>query len=121
MGSANSSAFLQGTDDIDSAAQVCPLKLKTVALYPVRWAISQEETALPNNFQPPTVSLENTHYCVRKLTPGWVYMFSEAFATFHEYRVNEQGVISQVQPGVNSVLLPDIDAESALPCIVAVS
>jgi hypothetical protein len=117
MGSANSSAFLQGTDDIDSAAQVCPLQLKTVALYPVRWAISQEETALPNNFQPPTVALENTHYCVRKLSLGWVYMFSETFATLHEYRVNEQGVISQVQPGVNSVLLPDIDAESALPCI----
>ncbi|SHK79347.1 hypothetical protein SAMN05216369_3126 [Marinobacter antarcticus] len=117
MGSANSSAFLQGADDIDSAVQVCPLQLKTVALYPVRWAISQEETALPANFHPPTVLLENTHYCVRKLTPGWVYMFSEVSGTFHEYRVNEQGVITEVQPGVNSVLLPDVDAESALPCI----
>lgn len=42
MGSANSSAFIQGADDIDSAAQMCPLQFKTVALYPVRWAISQE-------------------------------------------------------------------------------
>ena len=49
MGSANSSAFLQGADDIDSAAQMCPLQLKTVALYPVRWAISQEEVALPSS------------------------------------------------------------------------
>ncbi|WP_379865948.1 toxin VasX [Marinobacter sp. M5B] len=117
MGSANSSAFLQGADDIDSAAQMCPLKLKTVALYPVRWAISQEEVTLPPNFRPPSVALGTTHYCVRKLTPGWVYMFSEVFGTLHEYRVNEQGLITEVQPGVNSVLLPDVDAESALPAI----
>jgi len=77
MGSANSSAFIQGADDIDSAAQMCPLQFKTVALYPVRWAISQEEVALPPHFRPPTVALETTHYCVRKLTPGWVYMFSK--------------------------------------------
>nr|WP_297398501.1 toxin VasX [uncultured Marinobacter sp.] len=117
MGSANSSAFLQGADDVDSAAQVCPLQLKTVALYPVRWAISQEEVALPANFRPPSVALENTHYCVRKLTTGWVYMFSEVFGTLHEYRVNEQGLITEVQPGVNSVLLPGADAQSALPAI----
>ena len=117
MGSANSSAFLQGADDIDSAAQMCPLKLKTVALYPVRWAISQEEVSLPPNFRPPSVALGTTHYCVRKLTPGWVYMFSEVFGTLHEYRVNEHGLITEVQPGVNSVLLPDVDAESALPAI----
>jgi len=117
MGSANSSAFLQGADDIDSAAQVCPLQLKIVALYPVRWAISQEEVALPANFQPPSVALGTTHYCVRKLTAGWVYMFSEAFGTLHEYRVNEQGQITEVQPGVNSVLLPDIEAQSAMPAI----
>lgn len=117
MGSANSSAFLQGADDIDSAAQMCPLKLKTVALYPVRWAISQEEVTLPPNFRPPSVALGTTHYCVRKLTPGWVYMFSEVFGTLHEYRVNEQGLITEVQPGVNSVLLPDVAAESALPAI----
>jgi len=117
MGSANSSAFLQGADDIDSAAQMCPLKLKTVALYPVRWAISQEEVTLPPNFRPPSVALGTTHYCVRKLTHGWVYMFSEVFGTLHEYRVNEQGLITEVQPGVNSVLLPDVDAESALPAI----
>lgn len=117
MGSANSSAFLQGADDIDSAAQMCPLQLKTVALYPVRWAISQEETALPANLRPPSVALESTHYCVRKLTPGWVYMFSEVFGTLHEYRVNEQGQITEVQPGVNSVLLPGADAQSALPAI----
>ncbi|WP_421859368.1 toxin VasX [Marinobacter salarius] len=117
MGSANSSAFLQGADDIDSAAQMCPLQLKTVALYPVRWAISQEEVSLPPNFRPPSVALGTTHYCVRKLTPGWVYMFSEVFGTLHEYRVNEQGLITEVQPGVNSVLLPDVDAESALPAI----
>jgi VasX toxin-like protein len=117
MGSANSSAFLQGADDIDSAAQMCPLKLKTVALYPVRWAISQEEVTLPPNFRPPSVALGTTHYCVRKLTPGWVYMFSEVFGTLHEYRVNEQGLITEVQPGVNSVLLPDVDAERALPAI----
>lgn len=117
MGSANSSAFLQGGDDIDSAAQMCPLQLKTVALYPVRWAISQEEAALPSNFRPPTVALGATHYCVRKLTPGWVYMFSEVFGTLHEYRVNEQGEITEVLPGVNSVLLPDVDAQSALPAI----
>jgi len=117
MGSANSSAFLQGADDIDSAAQMCPLQLKTVALYPVRWAISQGEVALPANFRPPSVALGNTHYCIRKLTPGWVYMFSEVFGTLHEYRVNEQGLITDVQPGVNSVLLPDVDAQSALPAI----
>ncbi|MEX2474618.1 toxin VasX [Marinobacter sp.] len=117
MGSANSSAFLQGNDDIDSAAQMCPLQLKTVALYPVRWAISQEEVALPSKFRPPAVALGTTHYCVRKLTPGWVYMFSEVFGTLHEYRVNEQGLITEVQPGVNSVLLPDLDAQSALPAI----
>ncbi|MDG5501096.1 toxin VasX [Marinobacter sp. BGYM27] len=117
MGSANSSAFLQGADSTESAAQMCPLKLKTVALYPVRWAISQEETALPANFRPPAVAIGNTHYCVRKLTPGWVYMFSEVFGTLHEYRVNEQGAITEVQPGWNSVLLPDVDAQSALPCI----
>ena len=118
MGSANSSAFLQGGDDIDSSAQMCPLQLKTVALYPVRWAISQEEVTLPPNFRPPSVALGTTHYCVRKLTPGWVYMFSEVFGTLHEYRVNEQGLITEVQPGVNSVLLPDVDAESALPAIL---
>lgn len=117
MGSANSSAFLQGGDDIDSSAQMCPLQLKTVALYPARWAISQEEVALPPNFRPPSVALGTTHYCVRKLTPGWVYMFSEVFGTLHEYRVNEQGLITEVQPGANSVLLPDVDAESALPAI----
>lgn len=117
MGSANSSAFLQGNDDISSATQMCPLQLKTVALYPVRWAVSQEETALPANLHPPSVALESTHYCVRKLTPGWVYMFSEVFGTLHEYRVNEQGQITEVQPGVNSVLLPDVDAQSALPAI----
>lgn len=117
MGSANSSAFLQGGDDIDSAAQMCPLQLKTVALYPVRWAISQEEVALPSNFRPPSVALGTTHYCVRKLTSGWIYMFSEVFGTLHEYRVNEQGEITEVQPGVNSVLLPDADTQSALPAI----
>ncbi|MGM0768543.1 MAG: toxin VasX [Pseudomonadota bacterium] len=117
MGSANSSAFLQGAGDIDSAAQMCPLELKTVALYPVRWAISQEDAALPANFRPPSVALGTTHYCVRKLTPGWVYMFSEVFGTLHEYRVNEQGQITEVQPGANSVLLPDVDAQSALPAI----
>ena len=117
MGSANSSAFLQGNDDIDSAAQMCPLQLKTVALYPVRWAISQEEVTLPANFRPPSVALGAAHYCVRKLTPGWVYMFSEVFDTLHEYRVNEQGVMTEVQPGVNSVLLPNVDAPNALPCI----
>jgi len=117
MGSANSSAFLQGADDIDSAAQMCPLQLKTVTLFPVRWAISQEEVALPANFRPPSVALGNTHYCIRKLTPGWVYMFSEVFGTLHEYRVNEQGLITEVQPGVNSVLLPDVDAQGALPAI----
>ena len=117
MGSANSSAFLQGNDDIDSATQMCPLQLKTVALYPVRWAISQEEVALPANFRPPSVGLGTTHYCVRKLTPGWVYMFSEVFGALHEYRVNEQGLITEVRPGVNSVLLPDVDAQSALPAI----
>lgn len=117
MGSANSSAFLQGADNTDSAAQMCPLQLKTVALYPVRWAISQEEVALPSNFRPPSVALGTTHYCVRKLTPGWVYMFSEVFGTLHEYRVNEQGLITEVQPGVNSVLLPGADAQSALPAI----
>ena len=102
MGSANSSAFIQGADDIDSAAQMCPLQFKTVALYPVRWAISQEEVALPPHFRPPTVALETTHYCVRKLTPGWVYMFSEVFGTLHEYRVDEQGELTEVQPGFNS-------------------
>ncbi|BES73658.1 hypothetical protein RE428_46760 [Marinobacter nanhaiticus D15-8W] len=117
MGSANSSAFLQGADDIDSAAQMCPLLLKTVALYPVRWAVSQEEVALPPQFQPPNIVLEATHYCVRKLTPGWVYMFSEVFGTLHEYRVNEQGELTEVQPGFNSVLLPAVDAQSALPAI----
>jgi hypothetical protein len=117
MGSANSSAFLQGADSTDSAAQMCPLRLKTVALYPVRWAIGQEEAALPSNFRPPAVTIGATHYCVRKLTPGWVYMFSEVFGTLHEYRVNEQGLITEVQPGVNSVLLPDVDAQSALPAI----
>ncbi|MDL0432004.1 hypothetical protein QPM17_12735 [Marinobacter sp. TBZ242] len=117
MGSANSSAFLQGADDISSAAQMCPLQLKTVALYPVRWAISQEEVALPSNFRPPSVALGTAHYCVRKLTPGWVYMFSEVFGTLHEYQVNEQGEIAEVRPGVNSVLLPDADAQSALPAI----
>ena len=117
MGSANSSAFLQGADDIDSAAQMCPLQLKTVALYPVRWAISQEVAALPRNFNPPGVSLQNTHYCLRTLTPGWVYLFSERYGTLHEYRVNEQGVITEVLPGANSVLLPEVDAEGALPCI----
>jgi hypothetical protein len=117
MGSANSSAFLQGGDDIDSAAQMCPLQLKTVALYPVRWAISQEEVTLPANFRPPSVALGTTHYCVRKLTPGWVYMFSEVFGTLHEYRANDQGLITEVQPGVNSVLAPDTSAQSALPAI----
>ncbi|WP_150909733.1 toxin VasX [Marinobacter halotolerans] len=117
MGSANSSAFLQGDQDIDSAAQVCPLQTKTVALYPVRWAISQEEVVLPSNFRPPNVALGQTHYCVRKLTPGWVYMFSEIFETLLEYQVNEQGLITEVQPVVNSVLLPDVDAQSALPAI----
>ncbi|AZT85451.1 hypothetical protein EHN06_18905 [Marinobacter sp. NP-4(2019)] len=117
MGSANSSAFLQGADDIDSAAQLCPLKLKTVALYPVRWAISQKVAALPGNFNPPGVSLQNTHYCLRTLTPGWVYLFSEPYGTLHEYRVDEQGVITEVLPGANSVLLPEADAEGALPCI----
>ncbi len=117
MGSANSSAFLQGADDIDSAAQMCPLPLKTVALYPVRWAISQEEVALPSNFRPPSVALGTTHYCVRKLTPGWVYMFSEVSGALHEYRVNEQGLITEVQPGANSVLLPGADAQRALPAI----
>ncbi|KPP97393.1 toxin VasX [Marinobacter sp. HL-58] len=117
MGSANSSAFLQGGDDIDSAAQMCPLQLKTVALYPVRWAISQEETALPANFRPPSVSLEKTFYCLRTLKAGWVYMYSELYGTLHEYRVGEDGIISEVQAGINSVLLPDADAESALPCI----
>lgn len=117
MGSANSSAFLQGADDIDSAAQMCPLQLKTVALYPVRWAISQEEVALPANFRAPNVALEKAFYCLRTLEAGWVYMYSELYGTLHEYRVGEDGVISEVQPGVNSVLLPDTDAESALPCI----
>ncbi|MBW3227069.1 toxin VasX [Marinobacter adhaerens] len=117
MGSANSSAFIQGADDIDSAAQMCPLQFKTVALYPVRWAISQEEVALPPHFRPPTVALETTHYCVRKLTPGWVYMFSEVFGTLHEYRVNEQGELTEVQPGFNSVLLSAVDAQSALPAL----
>lgn len=117
MGSANSSAFIQGADDIDSAAQMCPLQFKTVALYPVRWAISQEEVALPSNFRPPSVALGTTHYCVRKLTPGWVYMFSEVFGALHEYRVNEQGLITEVQSGVNSVLLPGADAQRALPAI----
>ncbi|MCW8978377.1 MAG: hypothetical protein OQK10_06105 [Marinobacter sp.] len=117
MGSANSSAFIQGADDIDSAAQMCPLQFKTVALYPVRWAISQEEVALPPHFRPPTVALETTHYCVRKLTPGWVYMFSEVFGTLHEYRVDEQGELTEVQPGFNSVLFSAVDAESALPAL----
>lgn len=117
MGSANSSAFLQGADGIDSAAQVCPLQLKTVALYPVRWAISQEEAALPANFRAPSVSLEKTFYCLRALKGGWVYMYSELYGALHEYRVGEDGFISEVQPGVNSVLLADADAESALPCI----
>jgi len=44
-------------------------------------------------------------------------MFSEVFGVLHEYRVNEQGQIMEVQPGVNSVLLPDLDAQSALPAI----
>ncbi|WP_417536908.1 toxin VasX [Methylophaga sp.] len=117
MGSANSSAFLHGTADIDSAAQMCPLPQKTVALYPVRWAISQEDTELPANFRPPGVSLEKTQYCLRTLTAGWVYMYSEWYGTLHEYRVDEHGVISEVRPGANSVLLPEADAESALPCI----
>jgi hypothetical protein len=117
MGSANSSAFLQGADDIDSASQMCPLQLKTVALYPVRWAISQEEVALPSNFRAPNVSLEKTFYCLRTLKAGWVYLYSELYGTLHEYRVDEDGVISEVRAGVNSVLLPDADAESALPCI----
>ncbi len=117
MGSANSSAFLHGTADIDSAAQMCPLPQKTVALYPVRWAISQEDNELPANFRPPGVSLEKTQYCLRTLTAGWVYMYSEWYGTLHEYRVDEHGVISEVRPGANSVLLPEADAESALPCI----
>src|SRR5690554_1817141 len=117
MGSANSSAFLHGTADIDSAAQMCPLPQKTVALYPVRWAISQEDNELPANFRPPGVSLEKTQYCLRTLTAGWVYVYSEWYGTLHEYRVDEHGVISEVRPGANSVLLPEADAESALPCI----
>ncbi|WP_349342238.1 toxin VasX [Marinobacter sp. MMG032] len=117
MGSANSSAFLQGADDIDSAAQMCPLPLKTVALYPVRWAISQEEVALPSNFRAPNVSLDKAFYCLRTLKAGWLYLYSELYGTLHEYRVGKDGVISEVQAGVNSVLLPDADAESALPCI----
>lgn len=117
MGSANSSAFLHGTADIDSAAQMCPLPQKTVALYPVRWAISQEDTVLPANFRPPGVSLEKTQYCLRTLTAGWVYMYSEWYGTLHEYRVDEDGVISEVRPGANSVLPPEADAEGALPCI----
>ena len=117
MGSANSSAFLQGSDDINSAVQMCALQLKTVALYPVRWAISQEEVALPANLRAPSVALGNTHYCVRKLTPGWVYMYSDVFGTLHEYRVDEQGEIMEVRPGVNSVLIPDVEAKNALPAI----
>ncbi|WP_298450090.1 toxin VasX [uncultured Marinobacter sp.] len=108
---------MQGADDIDSAAQVCPLQLKIVALYPVRWAISQEQIALPKNLQAPSVELGSTYYCVRKLTPGWVYMFSEVFGTLHEYQVNEQGLITEVKPGVNSVLIPDANAQTALPAI----
>ncbi|KAA1171124.1 hypothetical protein FWJ25_17100 [Marinobacter salinexigens] len=117
MGSANSAAFLQGRDDINSAVQVCPLQQKTVALYPTRWAISQEPVTLPDNFFPPSVALDKTHYCVRKLTTGWVYLYSEAFATLHEYRVDEQGAITEVLPGNRCELLPDVDADSALPCI----
>jgi len=117
MGSANSSAFLHGTADIDSATQMCPLPQKTVALYPVRWAISQEDVALPANFCPPSVPLEKTQYCLRTLTAGWVYMYSEWYGTLHEYRVDEDGVISEVRPGANSVLPPEEDAECALPCI----
>lgn len=117
MGSANSAAFLMGTEDTNSAVQMCPLRQRTVSLFPVRWAISQEETPRPKGFQPPAVRLENTHYCIRKLTPGWLYMYSEAFGTLHEYRVDNQGVITEVRPGVNSVLLADADAEMALPCI----
>lgn len=117
MGSANSAAFLQGQDDFSSAAQMCPFPLKTVALYPVRWAISQEETALPDGFTPPDVALEKAHYCLRTLKTGWVYLYSESYQTLHEYRVGEEGVIKEVKPGENSVLLPEVDAESALPCI----
>src|SRR5690606_38588168 len=117
MGSANSAAFLQGTDDLSSAAQMCPLSEKTVALYPVRWAISQEEAALPTCFTPPDVALEKTHYCLRTLKAGWVYLYSELYGALLEYRVDEGGVIEEVIPGANSVLLPDTAAESTLPCI----
>lgn len=117
MGSANSAAFLQGSDDLSSAAQMCPLSEKTVALYPVRWAISQEETVLPACFTPPDVALEKTHYCLRTLKAGWVYLYSERYQALLEYRVDENGVIEEVIPGANSVLLPDTAAESALPCI----
>lgn len=44
-------------------------------------------------------------------------MYSEWYGTLHEYRVDEDGVISEVRPGANSVLLPEADAECALPCI----
>ncbi|OEY65907.1 toxin VasX [Marinobacter sp. X15-166B] len=117
MGNANSAAFLQGTDDINSAVQMCPLPDKTVALYPVRWAVSQEETPLPAGFSPPAVSMGYAHYCLRKLTAGWVYLYSGAYGVLHEYRVDQNGEIRDVQPGINSVLLPGQDAELALPCI----
>ncbi|SDX06470.1 toxin VasX [Marinobacter mobilis] len=117
MGSANSAAFLQGRDDINSAVQVCPLQQKTVALYPIRWAISQDEITLPDNFFPPSVPLDKTHYCLRKLTAGWVYLYSDTYATLHEYRVDAQGAIAEVLPGNQCELLPDVDADSALPCI----
>lgn len=117
MSSANSSAFIQGADDINSAAQMCPLQQKTVSLYPVRWAVCQEQVDLPSNFEPPSVATESTHYCLRQLTVGWIYMYSEVFGALYEYQVNDNGIIAEVRPGVNSVLSPEADAEPALPCI----
>lgn len=118
MGSANDAAFAEGRDDASSPCQTCPPEEKEVALYPARYAVSAEEGELPDNCTAPSIDMDGLHYTTRKLSAGWLYMYSEEHEALQEYEVDDNGQIQQHETSSGCSVVPEICSSDALPFIV---
>ncbi|WP_372242566.1 toxin VasX, partial [Pseudomonas sp. C1C7] len=80
----------------------CGLMQREVAVFPVRYAVdespqkgsSQGPNPLPKKWSAPTLPpLKTRSYTLRQLRDGWLYVWSSADDTFHEYQVEREMLI----------------------------
>ncbi|MFM2485355.1 T6SS effector BTH_I2691 family protein [Celerinatantimonas yamalensis] len=82
--------------DAKSASKQCKLKSGTISIVPVRYALDDVDPKkeLPCNPLPksehwhPPFKLTQSHYTLRQLRDGWLYVYSNNHKTLQEYQVS---------------------------------